>query len=349
MTFRSVNWGALWVSCLLVVPTGAQAGRAYVSNEDGETVSVLDTAKGEPIATITVGKRPRGLKLSRDGTRLYAAVSGLPKCPPTVPEDECAKLKHDFAADGIAVIDTATLKPVTVLQAGSDPEQFDVSADGRRFFVTNEDAGTVSVLELRSATVQSRIPVGHEPEGIRISPNGRWALVTNENDSTLSVIDTHSLAVVRTVAVGQRPRDLAFTPDSQLAYVSGESDASLYRLSIPAADRAERVLQLRKEARPMGVVLDAPRQRLYVSTGRGGTVAVVTLDGLRVIAEIPVGTRPWGMALSSDGHRLYTANGPSNDVSVVDTMSLSVIKKIPVGRSPWGVVLGPDPRRNNHE
>ncbi|MGC8074496.1 cytochrome D1 domain-containing protein, partial [Salmonella enterica] len=76
-------------------------------------------------------------------------------------------------------------------------EQFDVSANGQRFFVTNEDAGTVSVLELRSTTIQSRIPVGHEPEGVRISPNGRWALVTNENDSTLSVIDTRSLTFVR--------------------------------------------------------------------------------------------------------------------------------------------------------
>lgn len=121
MSLRSTKWHALWLSWLLVLTPGAQAGRAYVSNEDGETVSVLNTERGELIATISVGKRPRGLKLSRDGTRLYAAVSGLPKCPPTVAEDECAKLQHDFAADGIAVIDTATLKPVTVLKAGSDP------------------------------------------------------------------------------------------------------------------------------------------------------------------------------------------------------------------------------------
>lgn len=100
-------------------------------------------------------------------------VSGLPKCPPTVPEAECAKLKHDFAADGIAVTDTVVLKPLTVLKARSDPEQFDLRADEQRFFVSNEETGTVTVLELRSATGQARIPVGHEPEGIRISPGRR--------------------------------------------------------------------------------------------------------------------------------------------------------------------------------
>ena len=97
----------------------------------------------------------------------------------------------------------------------------------------------------------------------------------------------------------------------------------------------------------MAVVLDARRNRIYVSTGRGGTVAVVDIAGrqnaFELLKEIPVGTRPWGMALSDDGRFLYTANGPSNDVSVVDTTSLSTVKRIAVGQSPWGVVLGPVP------
>lgn len=92
----------------------------------------------------------------------------------------------------------------------------------------------------------------------------------------------------------------------------------------------------------MALVLDAARQRLYMSTGRGGTVAVIDVKSEpRLLAEVPVGTRPWGIALSADGNKLYTANGPSNDVSIVDTKALRTIGKIPVGRSPWGVVLGP--------
>ena len=89
---------------LLAAPFCAQAGRAYVTNEDGESVSVLDTDKAEVVATVNVGKRPRGMKLSGDGKRLFVAVSGLPKCPPSVPDEECAKLKRDLTADGIAAI-----------------------------------------------------------------------------------------------------------------------------------------------------------------------------------------------------------------------------------------------------
>ena len=125
----------------------------------------------------------------------------------------------------------------------------------------------------------ARIPVGREPEGVGMSPDGQWVLVTNESDNSMSVIDTRTLKVVKSVQVGKRPRDVAFTPDGATAYVSGEFDASLYRMPLPEGEPVERVLQLRKEARPMAVVLDSPRNRLFMSTGRGGTVAVFDLSG----------------------------------------------------------------------
>jgi PQQ-dependent catabolism-associated beta-propeller protein len=347
-TKRAANRIAVLFGCALAVALpSANAERAYVSNEDGNSISIIDTERDAVIATIEVGKRPRGLKLDRSGSRLYVAVSGLPKCPPTVPDEECAKRERDLKADGIAIVDTAARKLVNVIAAGSDPEQFDLSADGKRLFVSNEDIGRATVVDIESGRVVKSIPVGGEPEGVAVSPDGRWALVTSESDHSVAIIDTDTLTVVRTVKVGKRPRDIAFTPDSALAYVSGEFDASLYRVAVTKEGPAERVLELRSEARPMGIVLDPERKRLYLSTGRGGTVAVAdTSDpkSLRLLKEVRVGTRPWGIALSRDGKRLYTANGPSNDVSVVDTSSLDVVKTIPVGRSPWGVVVGPTPR-----
>ncbi len=331
------------VLCVWVAwaPEACAAGRAYVSNEDGESVSVIDTGTDQVVATIQVGKRPRGLKLNADGSLLYVAVSGLPKCPPTVPDAECAKLQRDLQADGIARIDTSTLKLTRVLKSGSDPEQFDLSPDGQRLYVSNEDSAQATVLDTRTGSMVATIPLGHEPEGVRVAPNGKWVVVTSETDNILSLVDAQSLQVLNTIKVGVRPRDLAFTPDSRVAYVSGEGDASLTRVPIPSGAPATRVLQLGKTARPMGVVFDAAHRRVYMTTGRGGTVAVIALqNGVdKLVTEIPVGARPWGIALSSDGQRLYTANGSSNDVTVVDTSSLRVITKIPVGHGPWGVVL----------
>jgi YVTN family beta-propeller protein len=144
---------------------------------------------------------------------------------------------------------------------------------------------------------------------------------------------------VRSLAVGKRPRDLAFTEDGRTAYVSGEGDATVYRLTLGENPAAAPLLQLRPEARPMGVALDAKRGRLYVSTGRGGTVAVISPRDGKLLAEIAVGARPWGLALTADGTRLVAANGPSGDVSVVDTERLTVLGRAAVGRGPWGVVV----------
>lgn len=334
----------LWLGIVAAaLASPAEAARLYVSNEDGHSVTVLDADTAAVIATIPVGKRPRGMKLDSDGSRLFVAVSGLPKCPPSVPDEECAKLERDLKADGIAVVDAATHKVLQVLHAGSDPEQFALSRDGNRLFVANEDAATMSVVDTRSGAVVGRVPVGREPEGVGLSPDGRWVLITNESENSVSVIDTSTLKIVKSVPVGKRPRDVAFTPDGGTAYVSGEFDASVYRMTVPQGAPVERVLELRKEARPMGIALDSSRGRLYVSTGRGGTVAIIDSASHKLLAEVPVGTRPWGIALSRDGRWLYTANGPSDDVSVIDTSTLRAVRRIPVGRSPWGVVVGPDP------
>jgi YVTN family beta-propeller protein len=325
----------------LTLGDAALAARAYVSNEDDGTISVVDIGRLAALATIEVGKRPRGLVLSRDGKLLYVAVSGMPKCPPPIPDAECAKLPRDRQADGVAVVATATLKLLRHLGGVSDPERVELSRDGRRLFVTDEDDARLTVLDARRGAVLARIRVGREPEGVRASADGRWVLVTSEEDSSVSIIDAHSLTVRRTLAVGARPRDLAFASDGRSAYVPGEADASLYRVGLAAGTLPVRLLQFRKDARPMGVVLDAARARLYVSTGRGGSVAVIALQDATLQSEIAVGGRPWGIALSADGQRLCTADGPANELAIIDTNTLTVLGKVTTGHGAWGVVVGP--------
>jgi len=50
--------------------------------------------------------------------------------PAADPEEQCAKLPRDRQADGVAVIDTATLKQTRLLKGVSDPERVEISRDG---------------------------------------------------------------------------------------------------------------------------------------------------------------------------------------------------------------------------
>jgi YVTN family beta-propeller protein len=337
---KAAPWQCLGLG-LLALSCAARAERAYVSNEDDGTVTVIDADRSAAIASIAVGKRPRGLALSPDGKLLYVAVSGLPKCPPPIPDEECAKLPRDPAADGIAVVDTAKLERTRLLAGVSDPERVAVSRDGRRLYVSEEDAGQLAVLDAADGRVLATVPVGREPEGVRVSPNGRWVLATSEEDNTVTIVDARSYKVLGTAKVGERPRDLAFSADSRFAYVSGEADASIYRVAVSAGAPATQLIKLRPQARPMGVALDARRGRLYVGTGRAGTVAVISLEGPSLVTEVACGGRPWGIALGTGGLRLYSPNGPAGDVSIVNTATLAGPVRVAAGKGPWAVVAGP--------
>jgi YVTN family beta-propeller protein len=331
--------------CLLFVtlaaPDLALAAHAYVSNEDDGTVAVVALESLTVSGLVRVGKRPRGLVLSRDGARLYVAVSGMPKCPPPMTDAQCGQLPRDQDADGIVVLDTAKLAPVAHFAGVSDPERVELSRDGRRLYATEEDAARLAVLDSASGVLLARIAVGREPEGVRASPDGHWLLVTSEAEGSVSIIDARHNRLRRTVAVGKRPRDAVFSADSRTAFVPGEADASVFLVSLTTDNPATRVLTLPPPARPMSIALDAPRGRLYLSTGHGGSIAALGAGGDHLIGQVQVGGRPWGIALSADGERLLSADGPAGELAVLDAPALTVIGKVAVGHGPWGVVLGP--------
>jgi len=83
---------------------------AYVTNEGSQELTVIDTRTDSAVASFPVGTRPRGVKVSADGKTVFVALSGSPRCPPTMPDAECEKLKADKSKDGIAVVDPATRK-----------------------------------------------------------------------------------------------------------------------------------------------------------------------------------------------------------------------------------------------
>jgi YVTN family beta-propeller protein len=91
----------------------------------------------------------------------------------------------------------------------------------------------------------------------------------------------------------------------------------------------------------MGAALSPDGKQLYVSNGRGESVAVIDVGSRKVTRLIDgVGARPWGIGVSPDGKRLYTANGPSGDVSIIDAATGAVEKRVKVGGLPWGVAVG---------
>jgi len=91
----------------------ALADTAYITNEKGNSITVVDLEKLAAVKTVEVGQRPRGIALSKDQKLIYVCLG-----------DD----------DTIAILDAKTLDRVGDLPSGPDPEQLRLSPDGKLVF-----------------------------------------------------------------------------------------------------------------------------------------------------------------------------------------------------------------------
>jgi YVTN family beta-propeller protein len=327
--------------------TAPARGRVYVTNEGSGELTVIDTGTDAVIATVRVGKRPRGVRVDARGERILVALSGSPAARPgppvaAVPGVAPAALQApDRGADGIAIVDAATRSIAAILPSGQDPESFDLLPDGKSVVASNEETSSASVIDIAAARLVRSVGVGDEPEGVAAAPDGAAVAVTSERGARVDFVDPHAGRVIASVPTCLRPRGVVFTRDGALAFVTCEESAAVAVLDA-RGHRALAEIPLPEGSRPMGLALSPDGRRLFVSNGRAGTVSAIDVASRRVAATgAGVGARCWGIAVTPDGRKLYVANGPSDDVAVLDASTLAVLKRIPTGRLPWGVAMSP--------
>lgn len=321
-----------------------------VSNEKSGDITIIDGSTWKVVATVPVGKRPRGITASADGRSVFVALSGTPVSgPPALDakgnpilhkgdDDDDDDKKADKSADGIALVDLAGRRLVKKLRVGSDPEQFALSQDGQRLYVSNEDVGTTSILNIGTGKVEQIVPVHREPEGVGIRPDGRVFYVTCENDGEIFAIDAQSYEVITHFNVGGRPRSIDFLPNGTRAFIPSESSGEVHLVDT-FNHKVLKSVTLPKGCRPMCLKVAPNGLRVYVSTGRAGSICVLDPVTLQVLKSIKVGQRPWGIAFSPDARYLFCADGPSDDISVVDLDTQEVVCRVKAGQSPWGVAV----------
>ena len=352
------------IGLLLTVGSAAAAQnyQVWVSNEKSGDVTIIDGSSLQVIGTVTVGKRPRGIHTSPDGRTVYVALSGTPiEAPPELDaagnpifkkghgkddDDDDDNVVSDKSADGIGVINVSSRQLTGKIKVGSDPEEFTLSPDGRKIYVSNEDVKTASIVDIAAAKVEHIILVGQEPEGVAVTPDGNHIYVTCETGGDIMVFDAHNFKTVAHFNVPPRPRSVDFLSNAPVGFIPSES-AGVLNVIDTGANSITRTVTMPKGSRPMRVRVSPDNTKVYVSDGRAGSVTVLDAHTYSIESTIKVGKRPWGIVLSPDGRFLYSANGPSNDVSVVDLAQNKEIARIKAGDSPWGVTIVPtiaDPR-----
>jgi len=139
----------------------------YVAELRRGGVYLIDGDAFKEVGFLKTGVGTHGLYPSRDGTKLYVAnrgssqIGGKPR-----------------GLGSVAVIDFATRKVVTTwpIPKGGSPDMGNVSADGKRLWLSGRYDNAVYVIDTTTGEVVT-IPVGKEPHGLTVWPQpGRYSL-----------------------------------------------------------------------------------------------------------------------------------------------------------------------------
>ena len=96
-------WFRFVALAVLLLAGTAHAEEAFVTNQNGDSLTVVDLGTLKAVATIPVGGKPAGIAVSRDGRRAFV----------TSPDSRT-----------LAVIDTATRAIVRRIEVGDGPRAF---------------------------------------------------------------------------------------------------------------------------------------------------------------------------------------------------------------------------------
>jgi YVTN family beta-propeller protein len=266
--------------------------------------------------------------------------------------------KHVVTASAIAVT-LAALQACTRSPAARPRAE--------RVFVSNEDSGDISVIDVESSRVVGSIPVGKRPRGLRLRADGKELYVAlsgspkggpNVDETKLpppdrsadgiGVVDVASQRLLRILSSGADPEAFDLVGDRLVVSNEDTARASIVRVatgkveaSIPVGDEPEGV-----RTRPDGRVT-------YVTSEAANEVFVIDTATAAVIARLEVGKRPRAIVFTADGARAYVTNELSPSVSAIDARTHRVVQTIQIEPAasgspaprPMGAVISPDGAR----
>ena len=172
----------------------ADGRRALVSCEFAGRMLVVDLVRERVLRTIVLraGAMPQDVKLSPDGRVFYVA---------------------DMASDGVWLIGARHWHVLRLQPTGRGAHGLYPSRDARRLYVSNRDAGTISVVSFHSRRPVRTWRIPHSsPDMGGVSADGRLLWLSGRYDAEVYAIDTRSGRLRYRIPVGEGPHGLSVWP-----------------------------------------------------------------------------------------------------------------------------------------
>jgi YVTN family beta-propeller protein len=318
---------------LLARPGAASSGegtsRLLAVDSVGSSLDFIDVTTFAREGRVRLGKRPREIAVSPDGSVAYVSIYG--------PGIYGA---NPMPGHEIAVIDVKGMRLSRLIDVRphAGPHGLAVAPDGL-LWATNETEGALVVInpaaKPRARAVVAAVSIGVKgPHWIAITPDGEKVYAASKDNPVLSVVDVRSRRLVNEIKVSGGLEGLAVAVDGRRLYAASLTRATLLVVDI-SSDRPLREFPMDE---PGGRILPTPDGRgLLISHYASGTVEMLEIPTLRRRGVVRVGRSPSGLATSRDGKTGYVASWADGTISVVDLASLRVLRTVRLGGGPDGM------------
>jgi YVTN family beta-propeller protein len=230
----------------------------YVTNDVGNSLTVIDPRTGKPGRTIPV-EDPYNMYFTPDGRYAIVVAERLHRLNFRDPHTfalhhslsiPCAGVDHlDFSADGsyliascefsgqLVKVDVAREKVVGVLNLpdgrGGQPQDVRISSDGRVFYVADLAANGVWKVDGRRLKVIGLVHTGAGAHGLYPSRDGKDLYVSNRGEGSVSVISFKTQKVIAKWRIpgGGSPDMGGVSADGRVLWLSGRYNSEVYAIS----------------------------------------------------------------------------------------------------------------------
>ncbi len=260
---------------------------AVVTNSGAATASLIDLSAGAVSATVNVGSDPLGVAvLSRTG-QAVVANSGDDTASII---DLCTAASANSSSSCVPSATSFAVSPVT--SSVQQPVAVDIDPDLGLAAIANEQANTVSFMDVTKGTIASALAVDLGPIGVAIDPN---------------------IAYIAALCGTQTP------PSIDIAQFQSGSTPPRANLTghITGADL------------PTGVALDPVNDVFLVADSTGNRILIVDPQSNKITQNIGTGINPTAIAYNFNALDAVTVNQASNTASVIEiTPSGSQVREL---------------------
>jgi len=195
----------------------------FISNEDSNSIYVLDLKTLNPIGIIGVDNMPHGFDIDYINNKLYVACIDSIICIDTISKMICKKIDIDFKAmhvkldrnkneiytstlDGkVLIIDEENLKIKKIIDKFLVPVEICFNYKSKQIYVADMGHKKVIVLDYDTGEILDYINIDGNPQGLQISNDYKLLFISDTKNNLIKIYNTLDNILLKDIKVGKEP------------------------------------------------------------------------------------------------------------------------------------------------